>query len=101
MPQWMKPSECGAIVFLWYDWRGEKVINAVPVGASIPERTLDWLKGYAREQGRPLLFTERIERDGKYAGVRCFGFGAASFRKKVQELKLESQRAKLFDMSTG
>lgn len=49
LPDWMRPSECGAIVFLWFDWQGQKVINGVPVAEKIPERTLDWLKDHAQE----------------------------------------------------
>ena len=98
LPDWMRPSECGAIVFLWYEWRGEMVINAVPVGRAIPQRTLDWLKDYAQKQGRPLLFVERLERDGKYEGVRCLGFGPASFREEVEKLSLQNQGAELISM---
>ncbi len=98
LPEWMRPSECGAIVFIWYDWRGEKVINAVPVGEKIPQRTLDWLKTYAQQQGRPLLFVERMETAGSWAGVRCFGFGPPGFRKKVEELRLQSEYAELIQM---
>lgn len=94
----MRPSECGAIVFLWFEWRGQKVINAVPVGKKIPERTLEWLKHYAQEERRPLIFLERIETDGKYAGERCIGFGPSDFRESVQKMLLENQQAELFDM---
>jgi hypothetical protein len=94
----MRPSDCGAIVFLWFEWRGEKVINAVPVGKKIPERTLDWLKAYAQKQGRPLIFLERIERDGEFTGERCVGFGPPGFREEVRRMQLENQQAELLDM---
>lgn len=100
LPEWMRPSECGAIVFIWYDWRGDKVINAVPVGEKIPQRTLDWLKSYAQQQGRPLLFVERIKTGDSYAGVRCFGFGPPGFREKVEELRLQGEYAELIQMYT-
>lgn len=98
LPEWMRPSECGAIVFLWYDWQDQKVINAVPVGEKIPEPTLDWLKAHAQEQGRPLLFTERVIEDGEFVGVRCLGFGPPGFRQKVEQLKLAHQQAELMSM---
>jgi hypothetical protein len=98
LPDWMRPSECGAIVFLWFDWQGQKVINAVPVGEKIPERTLDWLKAHAQEQGRPLIFTERIVEGDKFAGSRCLGFGPPGFRKQVEQLKLAHQQAELLQM---
>jgi len=94
----MRPSECGAIVLLWFEWRGQKVINAVPVGRTVPERTLNWLKKYAQEQGRPLIFIERIKKDGKFVGQRCLGFGPPRFREEVRNLQLENQQAELFDM---
>jgi hypothetical protein len=98
LPDWMRPSECGAIIFLWFEWRGQKVINAVPVGTKIPERTLEWLKNYAQDERRPLIFLERIETDGKYAGERCIGFGPADFRESVRMMQLENQQAELLDM---
>ncbi len=101
LPDWMRPSECGAIVFLWFDWQGQKVINAVPVGDKIPQRTLDWLMAHAREQGRPLMFTERIRKGGKYVGARCMGFGPPRFRQQVEQLKLAREQAKLMRMYSG
>ncbi len=98
LPEWMRPSECGAIVYLWYDWRGQKVINAVPVGEKIPERTLDWLKSYAQEQGRPLLLVERLTEGEEFVGVRCLGFGPPGFRQQVEKLKLAHQQSELFAM---
>ena len=98
LPDWMRPSDCGAIVFLWFEWRGRKVINAVPVGERIPERTLEWLKSYAQEEGRPLIFLERVQSNGAYAGERCFGYGPADFRESVRAMQLENQQAELFAM---
>ena len=98
LPDWMRPSDCRAIVTLSYELRGQKVIKAVPTGIKIPERTLDWLKDYAQKHGRPLIFTERIERDGNYVGLRCFGFGPGDFRESVQDLQLAGQQAELIEM---
>jgi hypothetical protein len=98
LPDWMRPNDCGAIVFLWFDWQGQKVINAVPVGEKIPERTLDWLKAHAQEQGRPLMFFERIMEDGQFTGAKCTGFGPPAFRKQVESIKLAKQQNELLDM---
>ena len=98
LPDWMRPNECGAIVFLWYDWQDQKVINAVPVGDKIPERTLDWLKAHAQEQGRPLMFVERIREGDKYTALRCLGFGPPGFRQQVEKLKLAHQQNELVNM---
>jgi len=94
----MRPNECGAIVFLWFDWQDQKVINAVPVGNKIPERTLDWLKAHAQEQGRPLMFVERIFENGQFTGVKCMGYGPPAFRKQVESIKMAQQQAELMDM---
>ena len=101
LPDWMRPDKCGAIVFLWRDWHGHKVINAVPVGREIPERTLEWLKDFAQKQGRPLMFVERIVEDEKYTGVRYFGFGPAEFCQQVEKLRLHHQQGELLQMYSG
>jgi hypothetical protein len=74
----MKPSECGAIVTLSMR-SGRQILNATPVGKTIPSDTLDWLKAYSREQSLPLMFSEYLFKDGKYLGVRKFGYGPPSF----------------------
>lgn len=83
LPDWMRPDRCGAIVLLSLHWEGDYVISAIPVGKAIPERTLDWLKDYARRHRRPLVFYERIENDGVFTGLRRFGMGPPEFRRKV------------------
>jgi hypothetical protein len=101
LPSWMRPDQCGAIVFLWYDWQDQKVINAVPVGEKIPEHTLNWLKDYAQMNGRPLLFIERMLENGKIVGARCLGFGPRSFIEKVEMLKLAREQDELQNMYSG
>ena len=98
LPDWMRPNECGAIVFLWFDWQNQKVINAVPVGDKIPKQTLDWLMAHAREQKRPLMFVEHIRKGKKYVGARWKGFGPPAFVKQVEQIKLAREQAKLLEM---
>ena len=86
LPDWMRPDVCGAIVLLSLRWEDEWVISAVPVGRAIPERTLEWLKSYAARHQRPLLFYERIESEGRYTGLKRYGYGPPSFRDKVARL---------------
>jgi hypothetical protein len=62
------------------------VINAIPVGRTIPEQTLEWLRRYAQEYGRPLIFFERIVKDGAYSGMRRFGYGPPEFKHLVAQL---------------
>jgi hypothetical protein len=85
----MRPDQCGAIVLLSLPWQGQKVISAIPVGRAIPERTLEWLKQYAQEHGRPLIFYERMVTGDSFSGLKRFGFGPAEFRQQVARLAAE------------
>jgi hypothetical protein len=65
------------------------VILAYPVGRAIPEPSLEWLKRYAQEQRRPLIFYERMVTDGSFSRLKRFAFGPAEFRQKVMRLGAE------------
>jgi hypothetical protein len=86
LPDWMRPDQCGAIVLLSFPWEGELVISAVPVGAEIPNKTLEWLQAYAREHQRPLIYYQRPVVDGQFKGLKKLGYGPANFRQKVAAL---------------
>jgi hypothetical protein len=75
LPDWLRPNDCGAIIILNSDWRGENVIKAIPVGTRIPERTLDWLMGYAQAAKRSLIYSERVLKKGKFEGFKYLRFG--------------------------
>jgi hypothetical protein len=90
LPDWMRPDQSGAMVLLSLPWHGQKVISAIPVGQTIPERTLDWLKQYAQKHKRPLIFYERVMDGEAYVGVKQTGFGPPEFRRKVAEMEPES-----------
>jgi len=75
LPDWLRPDECGAIILLNADWKGEDVIKAIPVGVTIPDRTLHWLKSYAQAAGRSLIFSQRVIENGKFAGFTFLRFG--------------------------
>ena len=98
LPDWMRPSECGAIVFPWFEWRYQVVINAVPVGNKIPKRTLDWLMAAAKQQKRPLIWTEHIRDGEKFVGTRWSGFGPPSFMEIFQAAQKETEKAELVEM---
>lgn len=91
----MRPDLCGAIVLLSHSWHGHLVIQAIPVGRSIPERTLEWLKQRARQTGRPLVFGERIVEKDKYSGVRLRGYGPPEFRRLVDKVAASEAEASL------
>ncbi|MSQ98156.1 MAG: hypothetical protein EXR85_02490 [Xanthomonadales bacterium] len=65
------------------------VISAIPVGRTIPQPTLEWLKQYAQEHRWPLIFHERIVTAGAFSGLKRFGFGPAEFRRQVTQLAAE------------
>jgi hypothetical protein len=63
----MKPNNGKVIViFNKLTWNGLPVDLAVPVGKRIPPRSLNWLKQFAEQHGRPLIFTEQIVEKGEY-----------------------------------
>ncbi len=101
LPEWMRPDRSGAIVLLSLKWEDEYVISAVPVGRSIPERTLAWLRDYAQRHRRPLVYYERIEDNGAYTGLRRFGFGPPAFRDRVARMAQEVGMDELRLFSTG
>lgn len=79
LPARLRPNECGAIILMNRQWQGRKVVRAVPVGKKIPAETFAWLQAYTRETSIPLLYCERIEKEGEFIGIRNFGFGPRSF----------------------
>lgn len=87
----MRPDLSGAIVLLSLPWQGELVISAIPSGAEIPQKTLDWLQDYSRKHQRPLIFYSRVIENGEYKGLKKFGFGPAAFRQKVADLGVGSE----------
>ena len=85
LPDWMKPNNAKVIViFNKLEWQGLPVDLAVPVGKKIPPRSLNWLKGFAEQQGRPLLFMEQIVNDGRFLKQQqLFGHGPPAFQEQV------------------
>ncbi len=93
LPDWMRPDLSGVIVLLSQPWEGERIISAVPVGKAVPNRALNWLKEYAQEHARPLIFYERtVDAEGLYTGLKRFGFGPPAFREKVASFGTEAEQ---------
>ncbi len=82
----MRPDQSGAIVLLSLPWHGHQVICAIPAGQRIPQRTLDWLKQYAQDNARPLIFYERLVVEGEFSGLKRFGYGPPQFKRLVAEV---------------
>ena len=85
LPEWKRPDHCKAIVMLdRMRWRDQPVVLAVSVGARIQERTLDWLRQFAQMNGRPMLWEEYEQLEGKYTGrKRIATFGSPAFEHEM------------------
>lgn len=85
MPEELRPDRCGAIVVFNRYWGRWPIVVAIPVGPEIPADTLEWLKAYARDNGVPLLFDQRVMQDGKYVGIKELGYGPPAFVEAVRD----------------
>lgn len=83
-PEELRPDRAGVIVVVGRKWRDWDVILAVPVGESMPPESLEWLRLHARESRLPLIFDERIMKDGEYVGARARAFGSPAFADAVK-----------------
>ncbi len=87
LPDWMKPNNAKVIVL--HDqsvWRGVPVDVAVPVGKRIPQRALNWLMQFAQDNGRVLLYSEQIEKDGVFTGKqRVAAYGPPDFQREMAD----------------
>ena len=94
LPEWMKPSNAKVIVlFDQMRWRGMPVDVAVPVGRRIPPRALNWLKQYARDHQRGLLYSEQVVEGGKFTNKQAFSaFGPPEFQQETAERAASGQR---------
>jgi hypothetical protein len=85
LPEWFKPSNAKVVViFNKLQWQGVPVDLAVPVGKRIPPRALDWLKQFAEQHRRPLIYAEQIMENGRFQKQQTFfAHGPAAFRDQV------------------
>lgn len=88
LPAWMKPCNAKVIViFNKTRWLNLPVDVAVPVGRRIPPRALQWLKDFAVQNGRPLLFSEQLKEKGQYQQKQLFSaHGPADFQQHIERL---------------
>jgi hypothetical protein len=83
----MKPSNAKVLVVLdKLQWQGLAVDLAVPVGKRIPPRALNWLKQFAEQHGRPLIYTEQVvNNEGVYSpSQNMVGYGPEAFQVEVR-----------------
>ncbi|MDH4151071.1 MAG: hypothetical protein OEV67_11205 [Betaproteobacteria bacterium] len=91
LPEWMKPV-LAKVIFLPAQsaWRGLLVDMAVPVGRSIPQRALIWLRQHAEKSNRPLIWTENLKQDGEFTEKQnVYAYGPVEFQEKTRKLVIE------------
>lgn len=83
----MKPNNSKVIVlFNQSTWRGMPVDVAVPVGRRIPPRALNWLKQFAEQHNRALLYSEQILQDGIFTNEQSVSaYGPPEFQQDMTE----------------
>lgn len=93
LPDWLSPLNARVIViFNRTQWQGLPVDVAVPVGRRIPPRALNWLKTFAEQHGRPLLFSEQVKENGEYSREQLFSaHGPPAFQQHVAALLERNQ----------
>jgi hypothetical protein len=94
LPDWMKPSNAKVIVvFNKLQWMGRPVDLAVPIGKRIPPRALNWLKTFAEQHGRPLVYTEQTMAAGRFQKEQTvFGHGPPAFQQQLAAWQAEGRR---------
>ena len=94
LPDWMKPNNSKVIVlFNQSTWRGMPVDVAVPVGRRIPPRALNWLQQFAEDQGRALLYSEQVVKDGVFTNKQAVSaFGPPEFQQEMAERARNGER---------
>ncbi|QTR52642.1 hypothetical protein [Thiothrix unzii] len=93
LPEWMKPRDAKVVVlFNKFQWQGLPVDLATPVGKRIPPRALNWLKQFAEQQGRPLVYLEQ-DGDGKLRREQqAIAYGPPAFQQEVAAKMAQGQR---------
>ncbi|QKI89103.1 hypothetical protein [Thiomicrorhabdus xiamenensis] len=91
LPDDFRPDQCGALVIdNVLQWQGMDVDLAVPVGREIPLETLNWLKSYAEQKMRPLIYQQQPANRRKLVkNPLTLAHGPPAFQEWLQQ-KLES-----------
>ncbi|UOG93216.1 MAG: hypothetical protein L3K52_05645 [Candidatus Thiothrix sulfatifontis] len=94
LPDWMKPNEAKVMVlFNKFQWRGVPVDVALPVGKRIPPRALNWLKQFAEQHGRPLVYLEQEVVAGKFQKEQqAVAYGPPDFQREVMAQIAQGKR---------
>jgi len=94
LPDWMKPNEAKVMMlFNKFQWRGVPVDVAIPVGKRIPPRALNWLKQFAEQHNRPLVYLEQEIVDGKFQkDQQAVAYGPPDFQREVMAQIAQGKR---------
>ena len=93
LPVWMKPCDAKVVVlFNKFQWHGMPVDLATPVGKRIPPRALNWLKQFAEQQGRPLVYLEQEGSGALCREQQAIAYGPPAFQQEVAAKLAQGQR---------
>lgn len=93
LPDWMRPDLAKVILLPGVRvWRGLPVDLAVPVGRKIPGKALNWLKTFAAQRGRPLIYTEQPSKERMEREQTVMGFGTPEFMRDIQTILQQGKK---------
>lgn len=94
LPDWFRPDKAKVMVLPGSRrWNGRPVDVAVPVGRRIPPRALSWLKQYAEQNQRPLIYLEHAKENGVFsAQPHILGHGPPAFQQDLERLIAQGER---------
>lgn len=88
LPDNFRPDRAG-VIFLpdTRRWRDLPVDIAVPVGRSIPSDTLQWLKQFAMQHSRPLIYLKQDSGEKDYRqDQNLIAFGPLPFQADIRDM---------------
>lgn len=91
-PDDFRPDLSGVIVMEDRPWEQWLVLHAVPVGPSVPTKSLAFLQDLAKQRGRPLIWREWVmDEEGRLQGRKEGTWGPPAFEE--QRVKQEGKRS--------
>ncbi len=94
MPDDFRPDMVGVMVLPdARRWQNLPVDVAVPVGRSIPEASLQWLKQFAMQAGRPLIYLEQNNDEKDFRqDQNLLAYGPPEFQSEIRVLLEAGER---------
>jgi len=88
LPDWFRLDNAKVIVLpKKFSWKERPVALTVSVGKHIPPRALQWLKQFALQHQRPLMYTEqKIKSTGLEKNQQFLAFGPPLFRQEIETM---------------